>query len=78
MILCSESKGSFSLNALPIGDFAESNRRPGTFLGNELNTVGNFAGDTEVMDAERITSCCDGKGHVAQESRQLKAICKKK
>jgi hypothetical protein len=69
MIICSEAKGSFALNASPIGDSAESNRRPGTFLGRELNTADNFAGDTEVVDAERITSCCDGKGHVAQEGQ---------
>lgn len=67
--ITSEAKGSFALNASPIGDSAESNRRPGTFLGREINTADNFAGDTEVVDAERITSCCDGKGHIAQEGQ---------
>lgn len=67
--LTSEAKGSFALNASPIGDSAESNRRPGTLLGRELDTADNFAGDTEVVDAERITSCGDGKGPVAQEGQ---------
>ncbi|XP_057842837.2 chromatin modification-related protein EAF1 B isoform X2 [Cryptomeria japonica] len=41
----------------------------GTVLCRGLNTADNFAGDTEVVDAERGAFLCDGKVNVAQEGQ---------
>eukprot|EP01018_Ginkgo_biloba_P025815 Gb_03424 [translate_table: standard] len=70
--LTSEAKVSFALNSSPNGDSAESNGRPGTFLGRGLKTEDNlllFAGDTEVVGTERIVSSSDKKGNVVQEGQ---------